>query len=42
MYTANDAETVYAFIIEVNKKDIESINEVDTKLINKGKVKDFN
>jgi hypothetical protein len=41
IYTANQETTVYAFIIEVNKKDVESINEVNTKLINKGKIEDY-
>lgn len=42
IYASSDVSTVYAFVIGVNKNDVENMNEVNTKFVYKGKVKDFN
>lgn len=40
--TSNDVESMYVFIIEVEKKDVEGIDRIEMVQILKGELKDYN
>lgn len=41
IYAVNDVETIYVFIIEVNKKDVEGADKVELVQIRKGEREDY-